>query len=85
MLQCGVRPLNVRLCEWLLRRVVYSPLLRGMLNGDLSEAREVSDSEPYPGTPGGGREPLKSGKVRSGEERKRRSAMNSTATRFNRR
>ena len=62
LLQCGVRPLNVRLCEWLLRRVVFSPLLRGMLNGDLSETWEVPDSEPSPGTPGGGRELVKSGK-----------------------
>jgi hypothetical protein len=31
LLQCGVRPLNVRLCEWLLRRVIFSPLMAGML------------------------------------------------------
>ncbi len=30
LLQCGVRPLNVRLCEWLLRRVVFTPLMQGM-------------------------------------------------------
>ncbi|GMI20194.1 hypothetical protein TeGR_g1466 [Tetraparma gracilis] len=29
LLQCGVRPLNVRLCEWLLRRCIFSPLMEG--------------------------------------------------------
>ena len=43
LLQCGVRPLNVRLCEWLLRRVVFKPLLEGLRAG--AERIERADKE----------------------------------------
>ncbi|GMH87319.1 hypothetical protein TL16_g10816 [Triparma laevis f. inornata] len=35
LLQCGVRPLNVRLCEWILRKVVFSPLLKNFVTSEL--------------------------------------------------
>ena len=43
LLQCGVRPLNVRLCEWLLRRVVFKPLLEGLRGG--AERIERADKD----------------------------------------